>query len=79
MHKAAILLEDCNAADTESHEGKSSVNAKFTPHCKRLSQLEICSMGTNAANEYWTNRILEGKICTGEWQKGQSGKIGQVY
>lgn len=50
MDKASVFLEDCNAADTESH-GKNSVNAKFTPLCKRLSRLMSYSVETNASNE----------------------------
>lgn len=50
MDKAPVFLEDCNAADIESH-GKNSVNAKFTPLSKRLSRLMSYSVETNASNE----------------------------
>lgn len=50
MDKASVFLEDCNAADTESH-GKNSVNAKFTPLSKGLSRLMSYSVETNASNE----------------------------
>lgn len=76
MDKAAAFLEDCNAGDTESHEGKNNVNAKFASLCKRLSWLRSYSVETNTSNEYWTDtEYWKGKCVLGNSKRGKVVKL----